>query len=169
MTDSENSLREGFEMKSRTLNIMNYLNQERMASYKEIAEAVSVSERAVRYDIDSINAELSFRKLPVIDKLAKGMLLVPDQLDLSVLCTDQEYIYSTEDRIGILRMTVLFRIHQLNLTKLCEKMQVSRRCIQNDMEDVQQQLHELGLELTYDRKYQLNGQSPACLSHEAGN
>ena len=144
-------------MKSRTLNIMNYLNQERMASYKEIAEAVSVTERAVRYDIDSINAELSFRKLPVIDKLAKGMLLVPDQLDLSVLCADQEYIYSTADRIGILRMTVLFQLNQLNLTKLCEKMQISRRCIQNDMEDVQKQFHELGLELTYDRKYQLNG------------
>lgn len=47
-------------MKSRTLKIIKYLNEERMASYREIAQAVDETERAVRYDIDSINNELAF-------------------------------------------------------------------------------------------------------------
>lgn len=144
-------------MKSRTLKIINYLNKERMASYKEIGEAVGESERAVRYDVDSINDELSFQKLPCIEKYSKGMLFVPDKLDLSVLCSDQEYIYSNRDRLSIIRMNVLFDIKHFNLRKLSEKMQISRRSIQNDVEEVQKQLKEDGIELVYDKKYQIQG------------
>lgn len=142
-------------MKSRTLKVANYLNRERMAGYKEIANATGESERAVRYDVESINRELSFRRYPCIEKLSKGMLLVPDQLDLSVLNSDQEYIYSNEDRIALLKMQVLFDVEHLNLTKSCEKMQISRRSIQNDIEEVQKELSQKKVALVYEKKYHI--------------
>lgn len=142
-------------MKSRTLKIVKYLNEERMAGYKEIADAIGETERAVRYDIDSINDELSLRKLPLVEKYAKGMLFVPDDLNLMVLGSDQEYIYSQDDRLSVLRLIILFDIKDLNIRKLTEKFQVSRRSVQNDIEIIRRELQELGIKLVYDKKYRL--------------
>ena len=38
-----------------------------------------MKERTVRYDVDCINNELSFKKAPLIEKYPKGMLFVPDE------------------------------------------------------------------------------------------
>ena len=60
-------------VKGRMLEIVRYLEKERMASYKEIAGVLEMKERTVRYDVDCINNELSLKKAPLIEKYPKGM------------------------------------------------------------------------------------------------
>ena len=134
-------------VKGRMLEIVRYLKKERMASYKEIASVLGMKERTVRYDVDCINNELSLKKAPQIEKYAKGMLFVPDDLDFSVIAEDDEFVFTPEERRKIVRMWILFQTEKLNLRALSEKMQVSRRSIQNDVDAVQQELLEDGMVL----------------------
>ena len=88
-------------VKGRMLEIVRYLKKERMASYKEIASVLGMKERTVRYDVDCINNELSLKKAPQIEKYAKGMLFVPDDLDFSVIAEDDEFVFTPEDRKNV--------------------------------------------------------------------
>ena len=81
-------------VKGRMLEIVRYLEKERMASYKEIAGVLEMKERTVRYDVDCINNELSLKKAPLIEKYPKGMLFVPDELDFSVIVEDEEFVFT---------------------------------------------------------------------------
>lgn len=146
-------------VKGRMLEIVRYLEKERMASYKEIASVLGMKERTVRYDVDCINNELSLKKAPQIEKYAKGMLFVPDDLDFSVIAEDDEFVFTPEERRKIVRMWILFQTEKLNLRALSEKMQVSRRSIQNDVDAVQQELLEHGMVLEYDKGFHLTGES----------
>ena len=146
-------------VKGRMLEIVRYLEKERMASYKEIAGVLGMKERTVRYDVDCINNELSLKKAPQIEKYAKGMLFVPDDLDFSVIAEDDEFVFTPEERRKIVRIWILFRTEKMNLRALSEKMQVSRRSIQNDVDAVQQELLEHGMVLEYDKGFHLTGES----------
>ena len=146
-------------IKGRMLEIVRYLENERMASYKEIAGVLDMKERTVRYDVDCINNELSLKKAPLIEKYPKGMLFVPDDLDFSVIVEDEEFVFTPEERREIVRMWILFRTEKLNLRALSEKMQVSRRSIQNDVESVSQELQKDGLTLEYEKGFHLHGES----------
>ena len=46
-------------IKERTLEVIQFLNKERLASYKEIAKELGYQERVIRYEIERINDELS--------------------------------------------------------------------------------------------------------------
>ena len=70
------------------------------------------------------------------------MLFVPDDLDFSVIAEDDEFVFTPEERRKIVRIWILFRTEKMNLRALSEKMQVSRRSIQNDVGAVQQELLE---------------------------
>ncbi|MFR7383713.1 MAG: hypothetical protein ACLUTO_04165 [Anaerostipes sp.] len=61
-------------VKGRMLNVIKYLEKHRETGYRQIAEAMDETTRAIRYDIDKINDELSLQKLPLIEKLPKGSL-----------------------------------------------------------------------------------------------
>ena len=146
-------------VKGRMLEIVRYLENERMASYKEIAGVLDMKERTVRYDVDCINNELSLKKAPLIEKYPKGMLFVPDDLDFSVIIEDEEFVFTPEERREIIRMWILFQTEKLKLRALSEKMQVSRRSIQNDVESVSQELQKDGLTLEYEKGFHLHGES----------
>ena len=111
--------------------------------------------RAIRYDIDKINDELSLQKLPLIEKLPKGKLKVPESLDLSIFLEDNEFVFSAKERIKILRLMILFDTTNLNIRKLSEILQVSRRSIQNDIEEIQQELEEDDIYLEYKNGFYL--------------
>lgn len=146
-------------VKGRMLEIVRYLDKERMASYKEIAEALGMKERTVRYDVDCINNELSLKKAPEIEKYPKGMLFVPDDLDFAVIVEDNEFVFTPEERRKIIRMWILFRTEGMNLRSLSEELQVSRRSVQNDVDAVSQELLKYGMSLRYDRGFHLTGEN----------
>jgi activator of the mannose operon (transcriptional antiterminator) len=147
-------------MNARRILILKYLNKERMASYREIAEALAMKERSVRYDVDAINDELSLRGLSGIEKLSKGMLMVPDDLDLCSLFEEaKDFVFSQEERETVIRLYVLFDLGSLNLRKLTDDFQVSRRSVQNDLNAVSGLLEKNGLNLQFRKKYELSGEA----------
>ena len=85
-------------IKERTLEVIQFLNKERLASYKEIAKELGYQERVIRYEIERINDELSLSGFEEIQKLKKGMLMVPDKLDLNQILEEGEYIFSSKER-----------------------------------------------------------------------
>lgn len=147
-------------VKARMLKIIRYLEKEKIASYREISEALDLKERSVRYDIDRINDELSLLHAPLIEKRPKGMLFVPDDLDFSVIVEDKAaFVFSPEERLNIIRLIILFDTENLNIRKLCDKMQVSRRSIQNDIDLIQKDMEPYQLFLEYNRGFSLRGES----------
>lgn len=143
----------------RMLEIIRFLNKERVSSYKEIADALSMKERTVRYDVDSINEELALMRLNQIEKYPKGMLFIPDGLDLTVIIADGEFVFSPAERNSIIRFMILFCTERLNIRELSQKLQVSRRSIQNDIEVIQNDIGKYHLILEYDKRFLLKGES----------
>lgn len=146
-------------VKGRMLEIIRFLKKERMSSYKEIADAMGMKERAVRYDVDSINEELSWKRMKQIEKYPKGMLFLPDDLDLSAIVEDGAFVFSPAERISIIRIMILFNIENLNIRELSQELQVSRRSIQNDIETIQSDMGSYHLVLEYDKGFSLKGES----------
>lgn len=142
-------------VKGRMLNVIKYLEKHKETGYRQIAEAMDETTRAIRYDIDKINDELSLQKLPLIEKLPKGKLKVPESLDLSIFLEDNEFVFSSKERIKILRLMILFDTANLNIRKLSEILQVSRRSIQNDIEEIQKELEEDDIYLEYKNGFYL--------------
>ena len=142
-------------VKGRMLNVIKYLEKHRETGYRQIAEAMDETTRAIRYDIDKINDELSLQKLPLIEKLPKGKLEVPENLDLSIFLEDNDFVFSSKERIKILCLMILFDTTNLNIRKLSEILQVSRRSIQNDIEEIQKELEEDDIYLEYKNGFYL--------------
>lgn len=142
-------------VKGRMLTVIKYLEKHRETGYRQIAEAIEETTRAIRYDVDKINDELSLQKLPLIEKLPKGKLKVPENLDLSIFLEDNEFVFSSKERIKILRLIILFDTANLNIRKLSEILQVSRRSIQNDIEEIQKELEEDDIYLEYKNGFYL--------------
>ena len=137
------------------LTVIKYLEKHRETGYRQIAEAIEETTRAIRYDVDKINDELSLQKFPLIEKLPKGKLKVPENLDLSIFLEDNEFVFSSKERIKILRLIILFDTANLNIRKLSEILQVSRRSIQNDIEEIQKELEEDDIYLEYKNGFYL--------------
>lgn len=144
-------------IKERALEVIQFLNKERLASYKEIAKELGYQERVIRYEIERINDELSLSGFEEIQKLKKGMLMVPDKLDLNQILEEGEYIFSSKERKQFIQFRILFNIRWLNIRKLTEEMQVSRRSIQNDLDTIKHEFAQYGITLEYDRKFYLEG------------
>lgn len=142
-------------VRGRMLTVIKYLQKHRETGYRQIAEALEQTTRAIRYDVDKINDELSLQKLPLIEKLPKGKLKVPDSLDLSIFLEDNEFVFSPKERIKILRLMILFDTANLNIKELCEILQVSRRSIQNDIEEIQKELEKEDIYLEYKNGFYL--------------
>ncbi len=140
---------------ARMFKIIRFLNQNRESSYKKIGENLDIKERNVRYDIDCINDSLSLKGLPEIEKHSKGRLIVPGNLDLSMIIEDEEFIFSSDERTKLIRFIVMFDVHNLNIKKLSEELQVSRRSIQNDLDLIVAELENSGMSLVYNRHFHL--------------
>lgn len=141
----------------RMLEIVRFLDKERVSSYKEVADALEMKERTVRYDVDCINDELSLRRLEQIEKYPKGMLFLPDQLNLAVIVEDGEFVFSPAERISLIRFLILFCTEKLNIRALSKELQVSRRSIQNDIEVIEHEIQKFNMILEYDRGFTLKG------------
>lgn len=142
-------------VKGRMLTVIKYLEKHRETGYRQIAEAIDETMRVIRYDIDKINDELSLQKLPLIEKLPKGKLKVPEDFDLSIFLEDNEFVFSSKERIKILRLIILFDTASLNIKKLSKILQVSRRSIQNDLDEIQKELEENDIYLEYKNGFYL--------------
>ncbi|MFQ7119574.1 MAG: hypothetical protein ACLRPW_05920 [Intestinibacter sp.] len=94
-------------------------------SYKDISKQLSIEERKVRYDINNLNIVLRSLNKSVIQKMNKGVLIIPD--DFQVVCiNNNEYVFSLTERVSIMKIISMFKIDNLNLEKLSKEFHVSR-------------------------------------------
>lgn len=136
--------------------IIELLDEVKATNYKSICKSLDLSERIIRYDVECINNELSIKNLPLIEKHSKGKLIVPNNLDLSVLLEDREFIFTQDERVRFIQLNILFDITNLNIRKLCELFQVTRRSIQNDLDIISKSFSPYNIKLVYDKHFQLS-------------
>lgn len=148
---------------ARMIKIINLLKIKKEDSYKNIGNELNLSERVVRYDIDRINETLEFNKFPLIKKEPKGIIIFPSEIDLSRLIEKDEYIFSQEERILLIRMILFFNSKMFKLNKLSEIFVVSRSTIKNDLNIVEKDFSDLNIYIGYKSGFFLEGK-PECIS-----
>ena len=109
------------------LKIIDYLQSKKESTYKEIASSLDIKERYVRYDIDRINSILEYNKMPLIEKLSKGSIVFPENIDTSILTQENDFIYSQEERVSLILLILLIDNHRLKINKISLDFQVSNQ------------------------------------------
>lgn len=126
-------------------------------SYKDISKQLSIEERKVRYDINNLNIVLRSLNKSVIQKMNKGVLIIPD--DFQVVCiNNNEYVFSLTERVSIMKIISMFKIDNLNLEKLSKEFQVSRSSIKNDLNVLSSELERNQITITYDKSFKISGE-----------
>ena len=141
----------------RMLNIIGYLKEHGEATYKEMAKALGISERSIRYDVDRINDILSLERLPEIEKHSKGLLRYPQSLDLKGLEDGNEVVYTGKERMSILLLILLMRNEDLKINQLSGQFRVSRSTVKNDMAALDERLKKDGMGIGYSGHFYLSG------------
>ncbi|HBG1964001.1 Probable licABCH operon regulator [Clostridioides difficile] len=141
----------------RMLLIMNFLKGKNKTSYKDISKQLSIEERKVRYDINNLNIVLRSLNKSVIQKMNKGVLIIPD--DFQVVCiNNNEYVFSLTERVSIMKIISMFKIDNLNLEKLSKEFRVSRSSIKNDLNVLSSELERNQIIITYDKSFKISGE-----------
>ena len=141
----------------RMLLIMNFLKGKNKTSYKDISKQLSIEERKVRYDINNLNIVLRSLNKSVIQKMNKGVLIIPD--DFQVVCiNNNEYVFSLTERVSIMKIISMFKIDNLNLEKLSKEFHVSRSSIKNDLNVLSSELERNQITITYDKSFKISGE-----------
>ncbi|MCC0654181.1 PTS sugar transporter subunit IIA [Clostridioides sp. ES-S-0001-03] len=140
----------------RMLLIMNFLKGKEKTSYKEISQQLSIEERKVRYDINNLNIVLQSLNKPLIQKINKGVLIIPKNFQV-VYIDNNEYVFSLTERVSIMKIISMFKIDRLNLEKLSKEFQVSRSSIKNDLNVLSSELERNQITITYDKTFKISG------------
>lgn len=139
------------------LQVLQFLISNPVTNYKYVAKKLEINERYVRYDIDKLNEVLYLKKLPMIKKESKGVLKFIDHPETKYLFGKENFVFSQEDRIRILKLMLLLDSNQVKLNLLSNKLQVSRSTLKNDLKEVKDKLKKNKLELIYNRKFLIIG------------
>ncbi|MCC0644185.1 MULTISPECIES: PTS sugar transporter subunit IIA [unclassified Clostridioides] len=140
----------------RMLLIMNFLKEKEKTSYREISQQLSIEERKIRYDINNLNIVLQSLKKPLIQKINKGVLIIPKDFQV-VYIDNNDYVFSLTERVSIMKIISMFKIDKLNLEKLSKEFQVSRSSIKNDLNVLSNELERNKITITYDKTFKISG------------
>ena len=103
---------------------------------KELSEELGVSQRTIRYDIDSLNEELEERQLQTIAKHSKGKLKGDVETLYRFLNThpalDEELAKDYKD---ILILIIIAFEETINISKLCKQFDLGRTTIKTVLKD----------------------------------
>lgn len=143
-------------LSGRMLKILEYIEMNPETSFKEISENLDINIRHIRYDLDKINDFLELENLPLIHKESKGVLLYPKGLDIQVFKEDESFIYTTQERMGLLLLMLLFDNKRLRLNQLSEDFQVSRSTLKNDLNNLKNELMKYNITIEYNTYYYIS-------------
>lgn len=144
-------------LSGRMLKIIDYLQSKKKSTYKEVAASLEIKERYVRYDIDRINSILERNKMPLIEKLSKGSIIFPENIDTSTLTQENDFIYSQGERVSLILLILLIDNHRLKINKISLDFQVSRSTIKNDITFLENKLSDRNIKITYTDHFFLDG------------
>lgn len=140
-------------LNKRMLNIIEYLiNNEGKGVLKEMLGSIKVSERTLRYDIDKINEFLLESKSGEIIKRSKGKieLLNPHEVREYLIINFHRIFFLEYRDISIL-ISIIF-CGKVNISHICEKFDLSRPTINNDMKEIKKMLSKYNLQLIMNNK-----------------
>ena len=144
----------------RETEILNNLIKGKKYNFKLISEKYGVSDRAARYYINNIDSILQLLDYKITKKVKNSIYLDTNQ-DFKSLFEILEKIHklSIEDRIDILKLILFFDEKGLNITKICEELEISRTTIKKDLKLISEEFKMQGIELVYKNAngYRLNG------------
>ena len=128
---------------NRLLRILEYLKKKEETSIKEIASDLNINERAVRYEIDNLNYILEMNNSQVIEKEAKGRLVINNALanDSNIDLIFKIGKNSKEERIKVIKLKALLE-NSINLSSLSKILDVSRVTIKSDLLEIEEELKE---------------------------
>lgn len=112
---------------------------------KNIAERFGVTERTIRYDLDVINSFLMKKDIPIYLIIKDGSIIIESDIynrlesleaikDLNLQF--DEYLPSSDERISIILLGLLFAKDFITIKYLSERIGVSKNTIKNDLEKV---------------------------------
>ncbi|UUV19679.1 BglG family transcription antiterminator [Fusobacteria bacterium ZRK30] len=140
-------------LNKRMLNIIEYLiNNEGKGVLKEMLGSIEVSERTLRYDIDKINEFLLENQSGEIIKRSKGKieLLNPHEVREYLIINFHRIFFLEYRDISIL-ISIIF-CGKVNISHICEKFDLSRPTINNDMKEIKKMLSRYNLQLIMNNK-----------------
>lgn len=142
-------------LSGRMLKIIEYLNYVHNTTYKEIAKELNINDRYIRYDIDKINVFLTKNQHPLIEKRAKGVIVLSHNIDVSLLSKNTNFVYSAEERMALILLMLLFDCKSMKKQTLCQDFNVSRTTIKNDLIYLKQKLSEYNIHIEYQNHFYL--------------
>lgn len=144
----------------RETEILNNLIKGEKYNFKSISQKYHVSDRAARYyinNIDSILRLLGYK----ITKKDKNNIFLDTRQNFKKLYEILEAIHklSIDDRINILKLIIFFDEKGLNITKICNELEVSRTTIKKDLKLLSEEFRKQGIEVVYKNNsgYHING------------
>ena len=142
-------------MNIRYIEILNILiNAKSEASVEELAKKLGVSKRMIRYDIDEINRYLRENNITEIDKKPNSPLKFSISKEekekvknLLNTINIKSYIFSTEERVGILLYELLNSNKECTYSEFQEKLLISKTTLVNDIKKVKEWLKKYNIEI----------------------
>ncbi|MDU5109854.1 MAG: BglG family transcription antiterminator [Clostridium sp.] len=142
-------------MNIRYIEILNLLiNSSYDLSVEDLANRLGVSKRMIRYDIDEINRYLRENKIIEIDKKPNSPLKFILSKDEKVKVEKfintiniKSYIFSPEERAGILLYELLNSNKEYTYSEFQEKLSISKTTLVNDIKKVKEWLNKYSIEI----------------------
>lgn len=142
-------------MNIRYIEILNLLiNSSYDLSVEDLANKLGVSKRMIRYDIDEINRYLRANKIIEIDKKPNSPLkfiLSKDEKEKVEKFINtiniKNYIFSPEERGGILLYELLNSNKEYTYSELQEKLSISKSTLVNDIKKIKEWLNNYSIEI----------------------
>lgn len=125
------------KISSRVLKILKYLKENRETTIKEISKELNLSERAIRYDIESINFLEKIFKKSLINKERGGKIIFQysESIDKLVKNIQEMQLFSNNERYEYVYFLILLN-GNINITKLAKDLDISRVTLTKDLKEV---------------------------------
>ena len=134
--------------------VLNLANNKNSIKISEIAKEYNVSNRTVRYDLDSIDQYLEENNLHKIERKPNvGIILIANIEEkrklLQRLKTINEYNYvlSPDERKNLILSELIQQSGYITINQLADEIMVSRGTLIRDLSNVRQWLEDNALEL----------------------
>lgn len=119
---------------------------------KSLAKSLELAERTIRYELEKIDDYLLSRNMKPLEKTFGGNIFFEEYENFTQQAENlpSESMMDTHERRNYIFFKALFK-EKINLTKLCEELDISRTTIKNDVKYLREELSKNNISL---RAYQ---------------
>lgn len=145
-----------------TKTLVNILNHNNFITVRELSDLITVSERAIRYDLKRIDDFLSDIGVSTLyKKTNKGVKFIgenheKDKVLLSISClSDINYTFTQEERIYIIIDSFANEKNYITTDMLAHKLYISNSTIKNDIKLVKKYFKQNKVKIIFKQRYGL--------------